>query len=78
MRNLFIKTMVVASLWFGGASVASSQNILGGILDNVADRMSNKQNGSKTEGRKVSDIYEGLTSIFQNSKVATADKIVGT
>ena len=55
MRNLFIKTMVVASLWFGGASVASSQNILGGILGNVADRMSNKQNGSKTEGRKVSD-----------------------
>ncbi len=78
MRNLFIKTMVVASLWFGGASVASSQNILGGILGNVADRMSNKQNGSKTEGSKVSDIYEGLTSIFQNSKVATADKIVGT
>ncbi len=56
----------------------SSQNILGGILGNVADRMSNKQNGSKTEGSKVSDIYEGLTSIFQNSKVATADKIVGT
>ena len=51
MRNLFIKTMVVASLWFGGASVASSQNILGGILGNVADRMSNKQYGSKTEGR---------------------------
>lgn len=56
MRNLFIKTMVVASLWFGGASVASSQNILGGILGNVADRMSNKQNGSKTEGSKLSDI----------------------
>ena len=78
MKNLFIKTMVVASLLFGGSSGASSQNILGGILGNVADRMSNKQNGSKAEGGKVSDIYEGLTSIFQNSKVATAGKIVGT
>ena len=66
MKNLFIKTMVVASLLFGGASVASSQNILGGILGNVADRMSNKQ--ARQKEVRVLILLRGLHPFSKTAK----------
>lgn len=72
MKKVFVKAMFMGALLTCNFTAVSAQNnVLGNILSSVA-------NGSSASGNTTSNIISGLTTIFSNSKVATADKIVGT
>lgn len=72
MKKVFVKAMFAGALLTCNFTAVSAQNnVLGNILSSVA-------NGSSASGNTTSNIISGLTTIFSNSKVATADKIVGT
>ena len=72
MKKLFVRAMLVGALLACNFTTMSAQNnVLSEILGSVS------KNGSSS-GNTTSSIISGLTTIFSNSKVATADKIVGT
>lgn len=79
MKKSFGRLAVVLSLLFGCGTSASAQGILEGLLSTMKEKSAKSDSSSSaTKNSVVSDLYTGLSSIFQNSKVATKDKIVGT
>lgn len=70
MNKIFIKTVLCGMLVSGlGATQIKAQNTLESVLENLS---------SSSSGNTGKNVISGLTSIFSSSKVATADKIVGT
>lgn len=75
MKKNIIRAVVLGTMMMGMNAEVHAQSELGTILENVAGAVSNGKTSSGTTGQSV---ISGLTSIFSNSKVATADKLVGT
>ncbi len=77
---MFVKALFVGAMLTCGASSASAQNILDGLFSTIKSSAtsgsSSSSSSSSTDGS--SSILSTLTTIFSGSKVATADKIVGT
>lgn len=66
MKTNFIKAFILSAILTGSFAEAKAQTGFGSILESMAG------------GNTGQDIISGLTSIFSNNKVATADKLVGT
>ena len=66
MKTNFIKAFILGAILTGSFAEAKAQTGFGSILESMAG------------GNTGQDIISGLTSIFSNNKVATADKLVGT
>lgn len=77
MRKIVVKSMLLCAFMAGQAVNANAQSELNNILEGVAGAISNGSASSSSTGKGQS-IISGLTTIFSGSKVATADKIVGT
>lgn len=75
MKKNIIRAVVLGTMMMGMNAEVHAQSELGTILENVAGAVSNGKTSSGATGQSV---ISGLTSIFSNSKVATADKLVGT
>lgn len=78
MKRNRLRAMAVILAFMGFTSAANAQDILGGILSAVKSKATSQDTSSESGSSTTSNILSGLTTIFQNSKVATADKIVGT
>lgn len=78
MKRNRLRAMAVILAFMGFTSAANAQDILGGILSAVKSKATSQDTSSQSGSSTTSNILSGLTTIFQNSKVATADKIVGT
>lgn len=78
MKRNRLRAMAVILAFMGFTSAANAQDILGGILSAVKSKATSQDTSSQSGSSTTSNILSGLTTIFQNSKVATVDKIVGT
>lgn len=78
MKKVIVKSAIFCALMAGYTVNASAQSNIGSILEGVAGVISNGSNTSTSTSDKGQSILSGLTTIFSNSKVATADKLVGT
>lgn len=78
MKRNRLRAVMAVLAFMGFTSAANAQDILGSILSAVKSKTTNQDSSAQSGSTSASDILSGLTTIFQNSKVATADKIVGT
>lgn len=80
MKKNYLRIIAAAAMIMAGGISANAQATIGNILEGVVNAASG--NNNKTTGNatttSTSGLLSGLTTIFQNSKVATKDKIVGT
>lgn len=89
MRTIRKSLMLIALMAMGTATV-QAQDLLGSILGTVKEAVGNKTTDSTTSKKSTKkssastatstagSILSGLSTIFSSSKVATADKLVGT
>lgn len=78
MKRNRLRTVMAILAFMGFTSVANAQDVLGDILSAVKNKTTSQSSNAQSGSTSTSDILSGLTTIFQSSKVATADKIVGT
>ena len=73
---MFVKVLFVGTMLACGTLSVSAQSVLDSLFGSVKSAVEKGKSGSSSDGK--SSILSGLTTIFSGSKVATADKIVGT
>lgn len=76
MKKMFIKSLFVGAMLTCGSASMNAQSVLDSVLGSFAGAVTGNS-GTSSDDTK-SSILSGLSTIFSNSKVATADKIVGT
>lgn len=74
MKKMFVKSLFVGAMLTCGSASMNAQSVLDSVLGSFAGAVTGNS-GTSSDDTK-SSILSGLSTIFSNSKVATADKIV--
>lgn len=77
MKHCYFKALMTVSMFSGFSTASVAQNVIDSIISSVKQKSEYSQNSGKSTGEVASSIFSGLSTIFQNSKIATKERIVG-